>query len=131
MKLKSERIELIAFKEAKRHYATFKTKELELLKAAYEANEEDNKQIAILLSLITIILTLFNLALNSLLQNMTPVRAVQVFILVPFVVFGVVAFGYRTSVRNVNTTRTRKIIDIVLAERAAAKVKQNPPTPTS
>ncbi|MDH2332480.1 hypothetical protein [Paenibacillus polymyxa] len=130
MKPEKERLALEKLKESKRYYARFKTKELELLKAGYEADEEDNKQIGVIIALITIGASFMSLSANLMMKVNTYLLPLALLLIYIIGISGVTYMGWITSVRNVKTTRTRKIIDIVLAERAAAKAKQNPPTPT-
>ncbi|WP_404303561.1 hypothetical protein [Paenibacillus sp. DP01] len=130
MKPEKERLALEKLKESKRYYARFKTKELELLKAGYEADEEDNKQTAIIIALVTIGISFISLVANLMMKVNTYILPFALAIVYIIGIAGITNLGRIVSIRNVETTRTRKIIDIVLAERAAAKAKQNPPTPT-
>ncbi|KJK28449.1 hypothetical protein [Paenibacillus polymyxa] len=130
MNLKKDRKELENLRKLKKYYAKFKSKELELLKASYEAKEEDNKQIGVVLLLITAIVSYANLFINNL-PKVTEFRSITelVGLFVGLVVI-LALFKYLISNRNIRTSVNRRAIDIVLAERAATKAKQNPPTPT-
>ncbi|WP_263560489.1 hypothetical protein [Paenibacillus polymyxa] len=130
MSRKKKPTEIEELKAIKRQYTAYKTKDLELLKASYEAREEDNKQVSMIAGVVAMMTSLVATISSGVMKASTDTFPAKLFFLFIWGLVGAVFLGMITTVRNVKTTRTRKIIDIILAERAAAKAKQNAPTST-
>lgn len=108
---------ILKMNKLKKHYSSYKSKDLLSLKAAYEAREEDNKQIAIVIALVGASLALVNFALSILKEGTELFTLIVLIILILFVVSGAVLIGFKLSDRVVETTSRRKAIELVLAER--------------
>jgi|GEM_PF-5995574 len=119
MKISGEQNAITRMRELKKHYHGLSSKDLISLKAAYEANEEDNKQLSIVVLMVGAVFTLLNLAITSLSKVPTLVNTLTAAILALFSIGGVSVIGIRISRKNIETTLKRKAIEIVLSERTA------------
>lgn len=96
------------------------------LKAIYEAHEEDNKQLSIVVVLLGAVITLLNLTLSTLAKEATIGNALTALIIAAFSIFGVATIGILISKRNIETIQRRKAIELLLTDRdARAKAKTN------
>jgi len=101
-------------KELMEYYSELEIGDLKLLKAQYESIEEDNKQTIFLTILIGLVITVFNLALSSFPKNASLTSIIVMIVFVVLVVTGISFIWLRTSMRNINTSRNRKVIDLVI-----------------
>lgn len=119
MKLSGEKKAVDRMRELKRHYYGYSSKDLISLKATYEANEDDNKQIGIVVLILGSVFTLLNLAITTLSKEPNLGNALTAAIIAFISIGGVAVIGILLSKKNIETTIRRKTIEIVLSERGA------------
>lgn len=115
-------------KNIKIAYSAYTIDELTLLKAEEEAHEEDSKQLALFLLGIGVVISFGNTGVAYLLKKNAESNQLSILMIVLVLIIFVLGLWVIKSVTDTRLTRRKKVIEIVLAEKKAARESLQSPT---